>query len=125
MRYSSRREAVLAAVQSTRSHPDAEWVYERVRQSLPNVSLGTVYRNLKSLCDAGELCTVETESGALHYDAFTHPHAHFVCRACGKIADLDVCGRYNDACAAAGHKVQAEKTVLYGVCADCSRHDPA
>lgn len=123
MRYSSRREAILEAVQSTRCHPDAEWVFERVRQTIPSVSLGTVYRNLKELSGAGLLDTVETESGSLHFDACTKPHAHFVCRRCGRIDDLDVGGKYASDCAAMGYRADTEKTVLYGVCPACAEKE--
>ena len=119
MRYSSRREAIREAVQSTRSHPSAEWVYEKVRQSIPSISLGTVYRNLKELSASGEIDTLETESGSVHFDAYTEPHAHFVCRKCGKIYDLSAGGAYANTCKEAGHSVDAEKTVLYGICREC------
>lgn len=119
MRYSRQREAVYQAVKGTTCHPDAEWVYARVRQTIPDVSLGTVYRNLRQLADEKALLTLETERKALHFDADLSPHMHFICSDCGRISDLfiesDLTGRLEDM----GYRVESEKTVLYGLCPSC------
>lgn len=120
MRYSKQREAVLKVLKSTYSHPDAEWVYNRVREEIPNISLGTVYRNLRELGESGELVTLETESGSLHFDADTSCHAHFVCKECGKISDLfGYNGDLGETLEHVGYKVDNIKTVVYGTCPDC------
>ena len=46
VRYSKKREAILDAIQSTTCHPSADWVYQTLKPSHPDLSLGTVYRNL-------------------------------------------------------------------------------
>ena len=67
MRYSRQREALLQLLRSTTSHPDAEWLYEGLRKENPRISLGTVYRNLRQLADAGEI--IEIASGTVsHFD---------------------------------------------------------
>ena len=119
VRYSSRREAIINVLRSVKSHPDAEWVYEKVRKKIPNISLGTVYRNLKELSESGAIVTVETEDDSLHFDADTSPHAHFVCKECGRICDLYDCDGFAEALEGKGHRVDCVKTVAYGVCADC------
>lgn len=50
MKYSKQREALLTLLRSTRSHPSADWLYENLRKEFPNISLGTVYRNLAQAC---------------------------------------------------------------------------
>ena len=120
MRFSSRREAILSVMRQTKSHPDAEWVYNKVRERIPNVSLGTVYRNLRELSECGELNTVATEAGSLHFDADVSPHAHFVCRRCGKISDVFGCREDVSSLKHCGYTVDEVKTVIYGLCPECS-----
>lgn len=76
------------AVARTDSHPTAEWVFERVRRSMPRVSLGTVYRNLQLLVAEGRLKTW-TRGRTTRYDADVEPHDHFVCRSCGLLLDIE------------------------------------
>ena len=121
MRYSSRRDAVYQAVCGVKCHPDAEWVYAKVRETIPGVSLGTVYRNLRTLSEAGRLATVETESGSLRFDADLSPHAHFVCRECGSVSDLFDYGDCAERLEREGYGVDCVKTVVYGTCPNCSR----
>jgi len=82
------RRLVYEAVARTDSHPTAEWVFERVRRSMPRVSLGTVYRNLQLLVAAGRLKTW-TRGRTTRYDADVEPHDHFVCRSCGLLLDIE------------------------------------
>ena len=49
MRYSRQREVIMNVIHSTSTHPTADWVYKKTQQFIPNISLGTVYRNLKQL----------------------------------------------------------------------------
>ena len=55
IKHSKQRDAILTYLHSTKSHPTAETVYENVRESIPNISLGTVYRNLALLEELGEI----------------------------------------------------------------------
>lgn len=121
MRYSKQREAVYQAVKNTKCHPDAEWVYRQVREVIPDISLGTVYRNLRQLADAKLLLTLETEKKALHFDADLSPHMHFICGECGSITDLFLPSALKGAVEDMGFTVENEKTVLYGVCARCKQ----
>ncbi len=88
MRYSYQRERILEIVQSTATHPTADWVYDQVRQTIPNISLGTVYRNLNQLVKQGQVKAIHDEA-VVRYDGKTMPHAHFKCVSCLKIYDID------------------------------------
>lgn len=90
MRYSRQREAVYNVVASTKCHPDASYVYEQVRKVMPNISLGTVYRNLAELCQDGRLIKVSVEGSAERFDACCAPHVHHVCSSCGAVTDLSM-----------------------------------
>ena len=87
MRYSRQREALIELLRSTKTHPDAEWLYEGLRKENPHISLGTVYRNLRQLTDAGEI--LELNYGSIsHYDGDISPHYHMQCDNCKSIVDI-------------------------------------
>jgi Fe2+ or Zn2+ uptake regulation protein len=114
---------VYETVASTRTHPTAEWVYERVRRSMPRVSLGTVYRNLQILVTEGRLRTW-TRGRMTRFDADLSLHDHFVCERCGLLVDLE---RSEESftserkLAARGHKVHDRVLEFVGLCRDCRR----
>ena len=87
-RNSKQRQLVLQAVQEAYNHPTAEEVYQTVRQYSPQISLGTVYRNLNLLCQMGQIQKVCLATEKEHFDGNCTPHAHFVCTECGCIQDL-------------------------------------
>lgn len=89
MRSSKNREAILRFLSETDSHPTAEWVYEKVRADIPGISLGTVYRNLNQLREAGFVKTIGMVNGPEHFDAIVTPHPHVICGNCGSIMDLE------------------------------------
>ncbi len=86
--YSRQREAIYNYLMSTKEHPTAEMIYEKVRQEIPNISVGTVYRNLSTLEEEGRIIKLSTSDNKDRYDADTSEHAHFECRICKKVHDL-------------------------------------
>lgn len=81
---------MLDAVRQARNHPDAAWVFEQVRGTLPQISLGTVYRALDTLVAQGQLLKLTGTPGATRYDVADPHHHHFVCERCGEILDVDL-----------------------------------
>ena len=92
LKYSRQRESIKANLMHRTDHPTADMVYDDIRKIYPNISLGTVYRNLGLLSDLGEITRLATLTGADRYDGNTRPHSHFVCRKCGCVYDLRVDG---------------------------------
>lgn len=88
IRYSKKREAILAAIRGTGCHPSAEWVYQQLRPLHPDLSLGTVYRNLEFFRERGLVQSVGVIRGQERFDGITVPHSHFICNCCGSILDL-------------------------------------
>ena len=88
IRYSKKREAILEAIRSTDTHPTADWVYQTLKPTHPDLSLGTVYRNLNFFREQGTIRCVGVVKGQERFDANTHPHTHFVCDGCGAVIDL-------------------------------------
>lgn len=87
-RFSKQREKILNVVVNTKSHPTADWIHREVRKTIPNISLGTVYRNLGKLVEH-EIIRSHTISGVVRYDGNTAEHHHFICNQCGDIQDID------------------------------------
>lgn len=85
---SKKRDAILECVRSTTSHPTAEWVYAQLKPTFPNLSLGTVYRNLSAFKHEGVIASVGVVDGIEHFDFNTQPHTHFVCAHCGAVIDV-------------------------------------
>lgn len=87
---SKKRQAILEALSATREHPTAEMLYKRLKPEYPELSLGTVYRNLGVLLEEGQAVSVVRVAGQERYDATVRPHAHFVCRLCNMVADMEL-----------------------------------
>lgn len=89
-RQSKQRNRLLELLRSTSSHPTADWLYEQLKKEFPNLSLGTVYRNLAMLIEQGTVKKIHFGSTFDRFEANTHPHYHLICESCGKIVDLDM-----------------------------------
>lgn len=88
--YSRQRESIKKYLETHPTHPTAETVYLDMREEFPNISLGTVYRNLNLLADMGEILRISSGSRPDRYDGNTRPHYHFICNQCGKLLDMDM-----------------------------------
>ena len=119
MRYSHQRELIVNILKNRKDHPTADMVYESAKLKEPNISLGTVYRNLKLLSDEGVIVTLETVDKKIHYDGDVSNHSHFICEKCGKIVDLFVEHKAPVELNQMGLKVKNAKCVYYGNCTDC------
>lgn len=86
--YSRKRQAIYDYLHSTKEHPTAEVIYNSLKSEYPDLSLGTVYRNIKLLEDKGMVKSVAVVNGCERYDALTSPHSHFICSGCGRIIDV-------------------------------------
>ena len=125
-RVSRQRQMVLDVVKNRTKHPTADKVYEILKKDHPEISLGTVYRNLNLLSEMGEISRVETSSVKDHFDGNQHPHAHFVCRKCGGVFDLnlDISQLLQSAKGVEGSfQVEDCKVLVQGVCEDCLKKE--
>ncbi len=126
MKYSHQREAIREALMSVKTHPTAAEIYTMVRKDIPNISLGTVYRNLSQLADAGEILRITTGEGTERFDATTDEHYHLACRCCGGVSDIDL-PHFDDMDEAAeratGAKVERHSLIFYGVCPACRKQE--
>lgn len=89
-RMTKQRQVLLEALQRVKSHPTADELYAMVREELPKVSLGTVYRNLDVLVKTGQIRKLENPGGQSRYDADLSDHYHVRCQGCGGIGDVSL-----------------------------------
>lgn len=122
LKYSRQRESIKNFLMTRTDHPTADVVYSHLREIYPNISLGTVYRNLSLLADIGEIQKIYTGDGSDHFDGQVVPHYHVVCTECHRVMDLDMdylsdieekADRHFDG------KIQGHMTNFYGICSDC------
>lgn len=128
VRKTKQRGAILRVLRSTDIHPTADWIYQEVRKEMPNVSLGTIYRNLKTLVEMGEVQELSYGSGYSRFDGKPHDHYHFVCDCCGKIEDLEIeCMKEleDEVAAQVMGKVYRHRLEFYGTCAECLAEEEA
>ncbi|NBI66055.1 transcriptional repressor [Pseudoflavonifractor sp. 60] len=123
VRYSKKREAILEAIRGTSCHPSAEWVYRQLKPRHPDLSLGTVYRNLAFFREQGLVRSVGTVQGQERFDAIVAPHSHFVCSCCGCVQDLPglQLGEELDRSVSMqyGLAVERHELTFYGLCPSC------
>ncbi len=123
-RETKQREAILRVLRNTRSHPTADWIYEEVKKEIPNVSKGTVYRNLQVLQDDGEVSELNLNGTLSRFEAKQESHYHFRCEQCGRVFDLDepVNDELDEKVAKrTGFKVSHHQTEFRGICKDCQQ----
>ena len=118
--FSRKREAIYNAVCGTKVHPTAEWVYETLKPEYPDLSLGTVYRNLALFREEGDIISVATVAGQERFDAYTVPHAHFICQNCHAVIDVEspIPTEAFDTIPLPGAAREYSLT-FYGVCENC------
>ncbi len=89
IRPSLQRTAVMEYLMTHRTHPTADKIYADLAPQYPSLSRTTVYNTLTMLAEKGAALALDLDSGRLHYDGDTSPHAHFICTRCGAILDLE------------------------------------
>ena len=122
-RYSRQRERIYQAVHASREHPSAQMVYDLLREEIPRLSLGTVYRNLHQMAQEGML--QELEGPTARFDACLAPHAHIRCTCCGRVMDLSALEEPAPvrSAAEAGWQVERYSLMLEGICPACAGKD--
>ncbi len=88
MRVTPQRIEIFRVVADSCEHPDAETVYEAVKESMPNVSVDTVYRTLASLEELDMIFRVDNQLPKARFDADKTPHHHFLCTVCNEVYDI-------------------------------------
>jgi Fur family peroxide stress response transcriptional regulator len=134
-KHSAKRDAILEVLRETTVHPGAQWVYDRLKPAIPDLSLGTVYRNLNLFRQEGLALSLGVVNGEERFDGITEPHPHLICGACGAVEDIPVSdlaafeegiGRalrssLGEEESSGGEGIDFRRTLFYGLCKNC-RH---
>lgn len=119
---SRQRDAILSNLSKRYDHPTAEMVYLDIKTEFPNISLGTVYRNLSLLSELGEIQKIATKDGPDRFDGNPKPHYHFYCRNCQRVLDIPM-EEQTAINQAASHAfpgiIEGSITQFYGLCPKC------
>lgn len=124
LKYSRQRESIKHFLAATKEHPTADTVYLHMRKEFPNISLGTVYRNLNLLVELGEAVRITTPDSSDRFDGCVLPHNHFFCTSCRKVMDLNLdMSEFEKLSQAAAESfdgiIESSSTIFYGKCRDC------
>jgi len=121
-RETKQREAILELLRNTRSHPTADQIYDDVRVDIPNISKGTVYRNLQVLENDGAITVIGINGARSRYEVKQKGHYHFRCEKCGCVIDLEESADKKidkKIATRTGFTVSHHQTEFYGLCKNC------
>jgi Fur family transcriptional regulator, peroxide stress response regulator len=122
-RNTKQRKQLLELLRSTKSHPNAFWLFDRMKPDFPTLSLSTVYRNLGILENKGELLRLPCPSFD-RYDGNTTVHSHFYCRVCERVYDMNTDGieaKVLDSLKQCPHSPEGCNIMFYGICENCNK----
>lgn len=122
VRITETRKAVIDFIIQSHDHPSADMIYQALLPAFPNMSLATVYNNLKVLIDEGFVSELKVRNDTTtYYDFMGHQHLNVICEKCGRIADmdLDLPDVQQEAADQTGYQITKSQMVVYGICPDC------
>ena len=118
-----KRDAILTCLRQTTVHPSAEWIYAQLKPEIPDLSIGTVYRNLALFKKQGLIQSVATVNGTERFDGNPLPHVHYICTGCDAVMDLAGISVPQELRSAAGQcaggTVSGCQLTFTGLCSQC------
>ncbi|MBN2103106.1 transcriptional repressor [bacterium] len=123
-KYSRQRDIILRILRSTKCHPTADWIYEKVKKEIPNISLGTVYRNLNFLADKGKIRRFSFGGTTAQFDGDLRDHYHIRCDWCKRIEDVPhISTRIScqEIESLTGYRIHSLNLFFSGICPECQR----
>lgn len=125
IRITETRKAVVAYIIESDDHPSAEMIYLDLLPNYPNMSLATVYNNLKVLLEEGFVTELKRANDTTtYYDFMGHEHLNVICEKCGKITDfmdVEIPSLKKEAHEQTGYKITKEVLSIYGICPECQQ----
>ena len=124
IRPSVQRIAVMNYLLEHRTHPTVDEMYVALSKDMPTLSKTTVYNTLELLVKQKAVLELTIDSKMSHYDGYTHAHAHFKCKRCGKIFDLPISDAALNALQIHNGFLKEDLQVYYcGVCPQCVNNE--
>lgn len=124
LKNSRQRKAIKDFLMQRTDHPTASTIYQELKKEYPNISLGTVYRNLNLMCSLGEIARISCGEDSDRFDGRSTPHYHHVCTECGAVHDIpmealdginQLVQNFTE------HEIEEHWMYFYGLCNDCKR----
>ena len=128
LRSTQQRMVLLEELRSKNNHPSADELYARVRQRLPRISLGTVYRNLEVLSQLGEIQKLELSGSLKRYDGVCNKHYHIRCVQCNRVDDAPIAPLNqveNELYGTTVFEIIGHNLEFTGLCPDCTQKSEA
>src|SRR5690625_3079716 len=124
VRITPQRHAVLEYLLNSMTHPTADEIYKALEDKFPNMSVATVYNNLRILREIGLVRELTYGDDSSRFDSNMNDHYHIICEDCGKIVDfhyptLDEIESLAEK--VSGFHISHHRMELYGKCEDCSK----
>lgn len=119
-RYTEQRQIILEAFKKGYT-PTAEELLSKLRQTYPDFSRATLYRNLKAFCESGELKKVSAVGQTDRFELNTGCNYHLVCEMCGKIEDLDMGNAIQTPARLLDYEITHHELMFYGICPKCQK----
>jgi len=113
---------IMEYLVNTNCHPTAEIVYAEVSKDIPTISLSTVYRNLNTMAEEGEIIKFEVGNEA-HFDADTSFHHHAYCKCCKTVYDVydnEISNYISKNANISNFKIETTNLIFLGKCDHCS-----
>lgn len=126
VRITPQRHAILEYLINSMAHPTADEIYKALEGKFPNMSVATVYNNLRVFKDVGLVKELTYGDSSSRFDFTTHDHYHAICESCGKIVDFQYPGLdevEQFASHVTGFKVSHHRLEVYGLCPDCAKKE--
>ena len=121
-RNTRQRDAIKLALVHARRPLSTQEILEAANLQVSGVGIATVYRNVKTFLQAGEITSVSLPGDSPRYEVAGHAHHHhFHCRSCDRVFDVHHCPGNLQDMAPQGFRVDSHELTLYGICADCQK----
>ncbi len=123
-RKSRQRQKIYDLIKDMQNHPTAIWIYNSLKEEIPSLSLGTVYRNLNILLEQGLIHKVSFDGNCDRFDARIESHHHLICEKCGAVDDIflpRVSDIYKDALKDKKFKITHHRMDFFGICEKCAK----
>ncbi len=122
-RMTKQRKIILEELRKVTSHPTANQLHQMVRKRLPGISIATVYRNLETLTDEGEIMKLGVAGTQRRFDGNSLNHYHIRCTRCGRVDDvhMDLVASLEQAAErSCGYRIQSHNVEFTGICPECA-----
>lgn len=116
------RLAVYEALASDDSHPNAEMLYNMLKEKYPTMSLATVYKTMDIFSAIGLIQVLNVGEDSFRYDAQTDCHPHVRCVSCNRVDDVfevDDEAMLQEIANKTGYQITGRQLYFFGKCQTC------